>query len=91
MITILFINFIILVVGSIFVFLPEVSIATLPYAGQAISDTLYSAVYTWNAFLVTFPYAVVVWNMFLFVVIPLEIGLIIAKFFLGHRTPNSAH
>jgi len=87
----LLIQVVLYALGGIFFFLPVATIATLPVFGQAISDTLYTAVYTWNAFLVTFPYAEVVWQMFLWVVIPLEIGILIEKFFLGHRTPNSAH
>jgi len=87
----LLVNVILALVSVIFVFLPTVTIASIPYVGTQISTTLIWAISTWNAFLVTFPYAEVVWQMFLWVVIPLEIGILIEKFFLGHRTPNSAH
>jgi len=87
MITILFLNFIILIVGIIFYFLPVVTIADIPWIGQYISDTLISVVHIWNGFLETFPYAVTPWHIFIWIILPFEILLIIARFFLGSRTP----
>jgi len=71
----------------IFGFLPVVTLADIPLIGSSLSSTLVTAVQIWNAFLVTFPYAQIVWNIFLIVIVPLEILLLIAKFFLGSRLP----
>jgi len=78
------------ILTAIFYFLPVVTIADLPLFGEELADLLVTVITTWNAFLVTFPYAVVVWNMFLFVVMPFEILMLVAKFFFGHRLPANS-
>jgi len=83
----LIIGVILNLVAVIFVFLPVVHLSDLPYAGQAISDTLTTMVTTWNAFLITFPYAVVAWNVLLLIIVPFELLMLIGKFFFGHRLP----
>lgn len=85
----LLINLILLIFGAIFLILPEVSIADIPYVGFYIDDYLTFAVTTWNGFLDTFPYAQTAWHMFLVIILPFEILMLIAKFFLGHRTPQN--
>jgi len=75
---------------AIFYLLPVVKLADLPLFGSAISSTLTTAVLTWNAFMVTFPYAATVWSIFLYLIVPFEFTMIIAKFLLGHRTPTNA-
>ena len=50
-----------------------------------MSSVLLTAVVLFNTFLETFPYAIVGWHMFLYVVIPFEILLIVLKVFLGSR------
>lgn len=87
MITDVIIGILVSLLGAIFYFLPVVYISTIPYVGQGISDTMLTMVGIWNAFLVTFPYAQVVWNTFLLVIVPFELLLLIAKFFFGHRLP----
>jgi len=84
----LLINLILLIFGSIFVFLPEVTLASIPVAGSLIETILTSMVTAWNAFLVLFPYGRIAWNVFLAIIIPFEITMLIAKFFLGSRTPS---
>lgn len=76
-----------MIFGAIFVFLPEVTLNSIPFIGDGIVTILTTVSGWWNAFLETFPYAVIVWKIFLFVVIPFEMMLLIAKLFLGHRTP----
>jgi len=75
-------------VSAIFVFLPVVTIADIAYIGTDVSNYLTSAVYMWNGFIETFPYAGTGWNIFLSVIVPFEILLLIAKFFLGSRVPK---
>lgn len=41
----------------------------------------------WSSFLVTFPYAIVAWHMFLWVVLPFEFLLLVFKLILGSRLP----
>lgn len=83
----LLINFILLVFGSLFVFFPEVHLIDIPVFGSLMVDYLTWAVTTWNSFLETFPYAQTAWQMLLFVVLPFELLMLVAKFFLGHRMP----
>lgn len=78
---------IVMILSGIFGFLPTVSIATIPYIGESVESVLITMITTWNAFLVTFPYAEVGWNIFLYVIIPFEILMLIAKFFFGSRLP----
>jgi len=83
----LLINTVLLIFGSIFVFLPEVSIATLPYIGEPARAVLVSAVTMWNTFMVTFPYAQTPYDIFVYVIIPFEALILLARFFLGNRLP----
>lgn len=87
MITNLFITFVLIILTSIFSLLPVVNIASLPLIGPVLSSSLSQAVSVWNAFLVTFPYASIAWQVFLYVILPFELLMLIAKFFLGHRLP----
>lgn len=64
-----------------------VTLADLPVIGSTVRSVLITMVTTWNAFLVTFPYAQLPWQLFLYGVIPLEVSIIILKFILGSRTP----
>lgn len=63
----------------------------IPYIGDSIVNTLTTVALTINAFIETVPYFEIVWNLFLFGVIPLEIGLIVLRFFLGNRTPQATN
>jgi len=83
----LLINLVLLIFGAIFVFLPEVTIASIPFIGEQLSSILQTVALTWNAFMVTFPYAQTGWQIFLTVVLPFEVLMLIAKFFFGHRLP----
>ena len=76
-----------LVLTAIFYFLPEVSLADIPIIGSSITTNLPIIVHHWNGFMEIFPYAEDTWNVFLYVIIPFEILLLIAKFFLGHHVP----
>ena len=81
----LLINFVLLIFGSLFVFLPEVTLAQIPYIGDLLIDTLNWAVGLWNSLVLTIPYLDYPMKVFLIVVIPFEVLLITAKFFLGNR------
>lgn len=80
-------SIIVTVFSFIFKIFPVVTIASIPYFGQSMSDTLIQVVGYWNGFMQTFPYALTAWHIFLWFIIPFEIGLLVLKFFLGHRTP----
>jgi len=84
----LFLNLMITVVNTLFSFLPKVTIYSIPFIGPFISSLLDTIIPMWNAFLGTFPYAVVLWDTFLFVILPFEIFMIIGKFILGNRMPS---
>lgn len=72
----------------LFVFLPVVSIASIPVIGHFVVSILETIVETWNAFLITFPYAVIAWHMLLWVILPFEILMAVGKFFFGNRMPS---
>jgi len=88
MIITIFLNIILFIIGGIFRLLPEVDIASIPYIGEAVSGFLHTMILTWNAFIGTFPYAGISWNVFL-VVLTFEGLMLLGKFLLGHRMPNN--
>jgi len=88
----LFLNFLFLVLGFVFTLgglLPPVDIASLPFIGEFLSSTLITVVQILNAFVDSFPYAGVAWNIFIWVILPFEVVLLVAKFILGHRVPTN--
>lgn len=90
MITYYFIFIIGMMINAIMsLFLPIVTISSIPIVGPSVYSVLVTVVSTWNAFLVTFPYAALPWKLFLFVILPFELLLLVAKLILGHRLPIS--
>jgi len=87
MIITLLLNLIILIIGMLFVFFPIVTLADIPLFGGWISEYLLTAVQMWNSFIYTFPYAQTAWRVLIYLIIPFEILIITARFFLGSRTP----
>ena len=71
---------------AIFSFLPVVTIADIPYIGSSVSGYLDTIMLTWNAFMVTFPYAETGWFVFK-MLLWFEALLLLARFLLGSRTP----
>jgi len=80
-------NIILIVFAGLFNFIPAVTISSIPVIGSFLSNLLITMVGIFNGFMETFPYAVIVWHMFLWVILPFEILLIVVKFFLGSRVP----
>lgn len=76
-----------LLLEAIFGLLPVVSLASIPYIGVSLRGDVVWMVGVWNSFMQTFPYAQIAWQVFLYVVVPFELLLLVAKFFLGHRLP----
>jgi len=76
-----------IIVSSILGLIPSVTLASIPFIGNTVQSSLISFVTYLNAFIDIFPYAEIVWQLFIYGVIPFEIGLITLKFFLGNRTP----
>jgi len=74
---------------GILYFLPVVTIADIPVIGSIVQSSLITMVQTWNAFIVTFPYAGTVSTVFFAVIIPFEFLMLVGKFLLGHRMPAS--
>jgi len=73
------------IINGVLSFLPEVSLSSV--FGFDFASILTSVVLTWNAFMITFPYAVVAWHMLIWVVLPFEALMLLGKFLLGHRMP----
>jgi len=91
MIIILLLNLLLLVFGTIFSILPVVTISSIPLIGPTVSTFLFTMVGVWNAFMLTFPYARIGWEVFLYVILPFEALMLIGKFFLGSRMPSHNH
>jgi len=83
------IGFFIAFLRLFFGWLPVWDIASLWYIGPTLSTVVDSIALTWNAFMVTFPYALTGWQVFIYVIIPFEALLLLAKLILGSRTPVS--
>lgn len=91
MIVTILIQTIVFILSGIFAILPTVSLTEIPVIGEFVASSLTSMVLIWNAFLITFPYAQTTWDIFLFVILPFEGIMLIAKFFLGHRLPTNTN
>lgn len=72
----------------IFFLLPTATLESIPFIGDTIDSTLTSFVLWMNAFIDTFPYAGIVWNLFQWLIL-FEISLLVLKFFFGARTPQA--
>ena len=87
------INFIIKIIfyffTAIFSFLPTVTLASIPVIGDTISNILLTMVQKYNAFVESFPYAQTGIRILVYVILPFELLIIIAKFFLGSRVPHN--
>lgn len=86
-------HFILLGVGTVLsalfsLFLPIVTIRGIPIIGEFLYNTLITMVGIWNAFMDTFPYAEVAWEVLIYVILPFEIVMFIVKLILGSRTPS---
>jgi len=80
-------NAILLLFGLLFSILPTVTLADIPFFGPEISSNLTIAVQIWNGFLESFAYARSAYWILIIVIIPFELLMLLARFFLGHRTP----
>lgn len=89
MIIALLINILVGIFSILFGFFPVVTIADIPVIGESVSSILLQMVVMWNAFLLTFPYAQLPWNILLYVILPFEVLLLVFRFILGHRVPVS--
>ncbi len=69
----------------------EAKIANLPFVGSFLNTTLLSVSGTWNAFVVTFPYAGIAWDVFVYVIVPFEVIMLFLKVFLGSRVPQAVN
>jgi len=91
MISIFLLQVFIIIIGVFFFILPVATISSIPIIGSTISDILYSIIISWNTFMISFPYAQTLWDVFLFVIIPFEISVLILKLVFGSRTPIQHH
>lgn len=89
MITYLLVMVVVATVNSFFTVFPVVTIQSLPYIGEELRSILVTMVGYWNSFMDTFPYAVIAWQTFLYVILPFELLLLIGKIILGSRNPST--
>jgi hypothetical protein len=75
-------------ISALLSWLPNVDLRSLPVVGNAVFSVLTYAVGTWNAFLSTFPYAILPWHIFLYAILPFEGLMLLLKLVLGHRLPS---
>lgn len=74
------------IINGVLSFLPEVSLSSV--FGFDLASLLTSVVTVWNAFMETFPYARVAWQVLLWIILPFEGLMLLGKFLLGHRMPS---
>jgi len=74
---------------AIFFLLPTADLSSIPVIGDTIQSTLSSFITYINGFIDIFPYAGIVWNLFIYGIIPFELAIIGLRFFLGSRTPTN--
>lgn len=87
MLTILILRALNIITSLILSIVPTVDLGDIPLIGISLRALLVNIMGYWNTAVETLPYLGTVWNTFLYVIIPFELGLIILKFFLGNRTP----
>jgi hypothetical protein len=68
--------------------LPVVSLSDIPFIGSTIRGLLLSVVEYWNAAQDTFPYLIVLWHVFIYVILPFELLMLTVKLVLGSRAPK---
>lgn len=81
MIITLILQVLVYMISGIFWLLPTVSLPV------GVVSAMTNMVQYYNSFLDIFPFAVLPTQIFLWIILPFEIGLLIAKFFLGSRIP----
>ncbi len=86
MITEAFLKVIINLIDAVLFWLPDITLNSIPVIGNGVEFTLLQMVKTWNAFVITFPYAETLQTGFMWIIV-FEIGLLITKVLLGSRTP----
>lgn len=79
----------VLFLSGVFSLLPVANLASIPIIGIPLRSALVQMVAIWNSAMDTFPYAEIVWNIFLYVIVPFELFMLILKFFLGGRLPSN--
>ena len=67
--------------------LPTVGVADIPFIGAYIAQYLSLAVSYINTATVILPFMAVVWHTFIWVILPFEFGMLLAKVFFGSRLP----
>jgi hypothetical protein len=87
MIVNLLINFVIGAFGLLFAFFPIVHLSGIPIVGTYLVSWMSIGVHFWNTFIQLFPFALLPWHMTVWVILPFELILLVAKFFLHHRVP----
>lgn len=87
MITNFLIGTIVLIFSSLVSIIPNVSFTDIPVVGPFVIEYLSLAMSYWNGFMNLVPYLHLPWTILLTVIIPFEMGLLIAKFFFGSRLP----
>lgn len=80
---------IVLLIQGVFSFLPTATLADIPVVGDSVRSILVTAVTSWNSFMQTFPYTIVLWEVFIYVIIPFEFAMMVLKLFLGSRSPGA--
>lgn len=87
MIVTAFVTVLLTLIGSITALLPQVTLASIPLFGEFVRNAFILAITYWNSIREMIPYLDVVWTLFLYGYIPIEIGLMLFKLILGSRTP----
>lgn len=83
----LLLSAIVSIIAQLMSVLPNVGVADIPFIGGYIATYLGMAVSYINTGVIILPFLQVVWHSFVYVILPFEISLLVAKFFFGSRLP----
>jgi len=87
MIALLLFGVLIAVFVGISIVFPYTTLATIPYFGADLRETLITMMQYWNSAQETVPYLTALWSYFVYGVLGFEMLMLVAKAIFGFRLP----
>ena len=69
--------------------IPNVGVSDIPFVGTYVATYWTMAVEYMNTAVTIIPFFDIVWHSFLYIILPFEFSMLIAKFFFGSRLPSN--
>jgi hypothetical protein len=89
MIISLLLNFIANFVEMLTSIIPSVGVANIPFIGTQVAYYWSLGVGYMNTAVTIIPFTEIVWHSFLYIILPFEFSLLVAKFFFGSHLPSN--